>query len=1005
MKRICAVLIIMLTACIGWLNAAEVDREVVDRMTTAGEADYFLVFHEKADLTGADLLRSKIDKGRHVVNTLKQVSERSQRDVRSWLDEQHIAYRSFWIDNMILVHSGREILDALARNPDITRIVPDHKRRIIRDSHLNPKPSPLFASTPRSIQPLPPAPNPSRSVEWNISHIQADRVWETFNVRGEGITVCDFDTGVDWQHSALKSHYRGWNGSTADHNYNWFDATGTSPTEPIDDHGHGTHPTGTMIGDDGAGNQIGVAPDANWIAVKFITANDEALDSWILAGFQWVLAPTDLNGQNPDPAKAPHIVNNSWGIDSGTTLYYDAVQALVEAGIFMEFSAGNAGPGCETVGSPGDYDTVITTGALMPLGVASDFSARGPSRLSPSLIKPDVCAPGEQVRSSVPGEESYGEGMGTSMAGPHVCGMAALMWSANPALQGRVEDTIELIRETCITARTPECTSPDTLRTPNNVYGWGEIDCFRAVAVCRTPQSAAWIGLGKPTVGCSDSIEILLADADLISAGVLSVEAFSSTETQPETVQLDEIMPGVFYGITMTGAGQPLPDGKVQVSESDLLTVRYDDQNHGGAPETLSAGATVDCTGPEIVSVTILERTSTSATILWQTSEPATTEIGFGETTPVTPCLSIAHFETMHYAHIPDLESCTDYFYSITARDAAGNEALTTLDASGSIRTLERVYLMDATMDTDPGWDREGDWEWGVPAGLAGDPSSGFTGANVLGYNLDGAYENNMPRYCLTTPRIDCGKIDNIYVEIALWLNVGAYPDDQASWELSLDGGASWMEVMSNAEYQGPVEMDGWMHLIVPASDFLAGQSKVKFRWVIGPTDSDEAYGGWNLDDFRVYFERECETAATPTPGVTPTPSAPPTAAPSSTPTSAPHGVTLTMPSHRFSPGDACSLTATICNRTAAPLDGIPFFTLLSFQGQYWFYPSWTQSADWITLATVPTGSIQRTIIPEFTWPASAGAISGLSFIAAMTDPSISRLEGTAGVWEFDAIP
>ncbi len=92
---------------------------------------------------------------------------------------------------------------------------------------------------------------------------------------GQNIVVGNADTGIRWTHNALKTHYRGWNGTSADHDYNWWDAIhsgGGSCTpnhvEPCDDNGHGTHTTGTAIGDDGAGNQIGVAPGARWIGCR-----------------------------------------------------------------------------------------------------------------------------------------------------------------------------------------------------------------------------------------------------------------------------------------------------------------------------------------------------------------------------------------------------------------------------------------------------------------------------------------------------------------------------------------------------------------------------------------------------------------------------------------------------------------------------------------------------------------------------------------------------------------
>ncbi len=125
------------------------------------------------------------------------------------------------------------------------------------------------------------------------------------------------DTGLDWQHPAILNHYRGWNGAVADHNYNWWDATDTYPNGPADGFGHGTHTTGTMVGDDGGANQIGVAPGSQTIHCKNMDDFGGGWDDTFIECFQWDLAPWDLSGLNPRPDLAPDAVTNSWGYWGG----------------------------------------------------------------------------------------------------------------------------------------------------------------------------------------------------------------------------------------------------------------------------------------------------------------------------------------------------------------------------------------------------------------------------------------------------------------------------------------------------------------------------------------------------------------------------------------------------------------------------------------------------------------------------------------------------------------
>ena len=301
-----------------------------------------------------------------------------------------MSYQSFYISNKILVRAGdQNLLFSIAARPDVARLTANHKYQLDR-----PKIS------PRIVEGV-------EAVESNIAFVNADKVWG-LGITGEGIVLAGNDTGLDWQHPAIINHYRGWDGDTADHNYNWWDATDTYPDEPQDGFGHGTHTTGTMVGDDGEENQIGMAPGAQTIHCKNMDDYGGGWDDTFIECFQWDLAPWDLSGANPDPTKAPDAINNSWGYwGGGYPVFEDEIAALQAAGILVEVSAGNEGADCSTLRSPGDYGEVLTTGSVshasgvLP-GSLTYFSSRGPSLLSADYL-PDVMAPGESIRSSIPG--------------------------------------------------------------------------------------------------------------------------------------------------------------------------------------------------------------------------------------------------------------------------------------------------------------------------------------------------------------------------------------------------------------------------------------------------------------------------------------------------------------------------------------------------------------------------------------------------------------------------
>ncbi len=287
-------------------------------------------------------------------------------------------------------------------------------------------------------------------------------------------------------------------------NYNWHDAIhgrsslttklsscGYDTQVPCDDFGHGTHTMGTIVGDDGKGNQIGVAPKAQWMACKNMDSGVGSPASYIEC-FEFFLAPYPLNG-NPlkdgDPTKAPHIINNSWGCDlsegcTGNEIL-PALEAMKKAGILVVASAGNDGPGCSSIDAPPAWHSGLTlsVGAFNHRNdIIASFSSRGPSALDGGP-GPNISAPGIEIRSSVPGKE-YASFFwsGTSMAGPHVVGAAALLWSFNKNLIGNIDQTISIIEKGAEAKTTSEsCGGVPGSHIPNNTYGHGLLNVEQAV--------------------------------------------------------------------------------------------------------------------------------------------------------------------------------------------------------------------------------------------------------------------------------------------------------------------------------------------------------------------------------------------------------------------------------------------------------------------------------------------------------------------------------------------
>ncbi len=449
---------------------------VLAHTANGAPAEFLVVLADQADLSGADALSTKTEKGRYVYDALWQKAQATQKPILDWLIAQGVEHRSFYIVNLIWVRAGQDVALALAARSDVARV---EGNPIIR----NPLPAPGY--TPEFNAPA--------VVEPNISYVNADDVW-ALGFTGQNIVVGGQDTGYEWDHPALISHYRGWDGATADHDYNWHDSIhsgggvcGPDSPEPCDDNSHGTHTMGTAIGDDGGTNQIGVAPGAKWIGCRNM---DEGVGTptTYMECFEFFLAPYPVGGDpsQGDPALAPDVTTNSWSCPtfegcSALTLQ-SAVEAQRAAGILTVVAATNSGPTCSTINDPpAIYDAAYSVGALNTgTDVIAVFSSRGSVDSDGSnRLKPDITAPGTFIRSSIPGGLYSNAFSGTSMATPHVAGVVALLWSARPLLTNQIDVTEQILNASATHISTSECTSGGGW--PNNVYGYGRVDALAAV--------------------------------------------------------------------------------------------------------------------------------------------------------------------------------------------------------------------------------------------------------------------------------------------------------------------------------------------------------------------------------------------------------------------------------------------------------------------------------------------------------------------------------------------
>jgi subtilisin family serine protease len=570
------------------VKPAEKIKPDLQQSLRTSKADFWIRFSDDADLSKARQIGDWAARGQSVYDTLRKASEAAQSDVVAELKKQGVHYKTYWVTNAILVQNGTaDLATTIAGHASVTAI-----QKPAAFALEKPAVTPPAAATPKATA-------AAGSPEWGVRAINADDVWAT-GVTGQGITVANLDTGVDGNHPALRAAYRGFDPATGtvDDNYNFFDSDGACPvgTGPCDRNNHGSHTMGTMVGDGGEGSQIGVAPGAKWIAAN---GCDSCTDETMIASAQWLLAPTATDGSAPDPAKRPQIINNSWGSNGPTNEPFmeDIIAAWDAAGIFSVWANGNAGPDCQTAGSPGSRTLTYSVGAYSEDGSIANFSSRGPGQ--DGEIKPNIAAPGANIRSAI-GDGTYASMSGTSMATPHVAGAVALLWSAVPALVGDIESTRTLLDQT---AHNVDDTTCGGTADDNPTWGEGQLDALALVNAGIAAGGAGHLAgavtstSGSPIAGATItakgvhsrtattdangkfSLQLLAGDYDVTTNafGYLPATTKATITIDGSTSVNAALTAAARYGVTgkvVTADGAPVPNADITVKDTPLPAVR-----------------------------------------------------------------------------------------------------------------------------------------------------------------------------------------------------------------------------------------------------------------------------------------------------------------------------------------------------------------------------------------------------------------------------------------------
>ena len=457
-------------------EGSKIEGLLLDRFSADGSADFIVRFTEQADLSAADAMDWN-SRGEFVYNSLLDTATRSQANAKSILDGHGFKNETLIGGNDLYVWSGNlEAANELAALPEVsfiraTRIYYIDPIVVVKPfDNLNWAGDFLVKNALTTV-----GASPDATTAWGITDTKADQAW-LLGARGSGMKVANIDTGVQWNHPALVTSFACASGNDANC---WEDPSNICGGTACDNNGHGTHTMGSMVAEDDPSLTYiaGMAPDATWIACKGCETNS-CSDFALTSCADWILAP------NGNPSLRPNVVNNSWGGGSGDPWYQAYVQSWVAGGVFPAFSAGNSGSGCNTLGSPGDYQESFGSAAHDVGRNIASFSSRGPSPVfgHDPYTKPNISAPGVSVCSTVPTNQWSCGYSGTSMASPHTAGAVAQLWSCAPSLVGQIDATFQALVNSTDPAPAGNCGAPPD-GEGNYTFGYGYLNALNLVSL------------------------------------------------------------------------------------------------------------------------------------------------------------------------------------------------------------------------------------------------------------------------------------------------------------------------------------------------------------------------------------------------------------------------------------------------------------------------------------------------------------------------------------------
>jgi len=818
-------------------ESVTVDNAVLDEINKNGVATYWVDFKNTADLTQAYFMNWS-ERGWYVYETLKAQAEKTQSAAIAYLETTGLTYKSFWLANRILVEqSDKTVLASLQQLPNVVSISAQKQYML-----YEPEKAELEGE--------------SKGIEPNISHVKAPEAW-ALGYDGTGLVVANVDTGVRYSHQALVGSYRGNNGDgTFDHNYNWYNPYQPSDNVPRDGNGHGTHTMGTMVGDDGGANQIGIAPGAQWMACAGCP-DGSCWDVALLGCGEFIAAPTDLNGANANPDMRPNVVNNSWG-DCGQTYdpwYAEVVDGWQAAGVYPVFSNGNnsncgysAPPGLNTVGNPGRYGNVTGVGSSSrDTGQYATHSNWGPTdnldTINPvdgfAMLKPQVIAPGVNIRSSTPGSDTaYQSGWsGTSMSAPHVTGLVAMIMQAAPCLVGDYATIETLLESTAVDMTYNDGSSLTPTDFPNFATGWGEIDALAAVQLA-SGMCGNSVLYGTVTSDSAEPIsgaKVEITGTDPVNNRTVYTNADGQYTANVNADTFDMAV-SAFGFENATASGVVVGDG-ASVLQDFVLTE---------LPNTLVAGVVYDdgilegaAHGYTLYAKLTFSMTGYSETVY---TDPLTGEYEIvlynGQEYDVNVQALIPGYQVLETTITPEDVAVYEQDYFLNIDEVA-------CSAAGYSPEYEFMFDFEAgdqgfvTSGTNSSWARS------IPTN---GPGEAHSGSYVIATNPTGNYNANELSY-MTSPLIDLTGFgtDTPVIEFWQWRHIESASYDNATVEVSKNGGTTW------TAFYGPVGgmTDTAYNKVTLALDpsYNVANFQIRFKF---KSDSSVQYEGWYVDDIGI---------------------------------------------------------------------------------------------------------------------------------------------------------